>query len=169
MDSDAPPAGGLAEALANVSRTCVCLHARMAARAVSRAYDAALRPLGLESAQFALLAAIHADPGRSVSQLAGRLAIERSALSRNLALLEKRGLVTAEAVGRAVRHRVTGEGERLLEAALPRWSEVQARFEAALDGAGGWAGTRRSLRRLRHLAEGAAEVHLPDPPGAGRI
>ncbi len=61
------------ERLRAVGERCICLHTRMAARAVTRAYDAALAPLGLEGTQFTLLAAIavrpdplrHADGGKA--------------------------------------------------------------------------------------------------------
>lgn len=134
------------------SERCVCLHARMAARAVTRAYDAALAPLGLEATQFTLLSAIAADPTRSVTAMADRLALERSSLSRNLDLLRRRGLIAAgPGRGRAVRYSVTAEGERLIAAALPAWAAAQERFEEAV-GAAGWAETRATLRRLRHAA-----------------
>ena len=139
-------------ALRAASERCVCLHARMAARAVTRAYDAALAPLGLEATQFTLLSAIAADPTRSVTAMADRLALERSSLSRNLDLLRRRGLIAAgSGRGRAVRYAVTAEGEALIAAALPAWAEAQARFEQAV-GAEGWAETRAALRRLRHAA-----------------
>jgi DNA-binding MarR family transcriptional regulator len=138
--------------LQQVSESCICLHTRMAARAVTRAYDAALAPLGLEATQFTLLAAIAANPSRSVTAMADNLALERTSLSRNLALLKRRGLIGAAASrGRSVSYRVTVEGETLIAAALPLWREVQAGFEAQI-GASGWVETRRRLRKLRHSA-----------------
>ena len=142
----------LNQALREVGDRCVCLHARMAARAVTRAYDAAIAPLGLEATQFTLLAAIAVDPSRSVTAMADRLALERTSLSRNLALLKRRGLIVAATErGRAVRYAVTAKGEALIATALPAWHAVQRRFEAAL-GAEGWAETRGSLRKLRRAA-----------------
>jgi DNA-binding MarR family transcriptional regulator len=140
----------IVQELADVSRRCVCLHTRMAARAMTRAYDAALRPLGLEATQFTLLAALAANPAASVTALADELALERSSLSRNLALLSRLGLAQViEGEGRAVRHRVTPEGLALLTAAMPLWRKAQDSMEARIGGGEGWTETRRSLRRLR--------------------
>jgi DNA-binding MarR family transcriptional regulator len=135
--------------LNDVSDTCVCLHARMTARAVTRAYDQALAPLGLEATQFTLLGAIMGNPERSITALADRLALERSSLSRNLKLLEARGLITSAGTGgRGAAFIITPEGEALLEAALPVWSAVQRSSEDAM-GAVTWSVTRDTLRQLR--------------------
>ncbi len=140
------------ERLRAVGERCICLHTRMAARAVTRAYDAALAPLGIEGTQFTLLAAIAFDPTRSVTQMAERLALERSSLSRNLSLLRQRGLIaSAGGRGRAVHYAVTPEGHALIEAALPAWSAVQQRLEAEI-GDNGWAELRGGLRRIRRAA-----------------
>jgi DNA-binding MarR family transcriptional regulator len=140
----------LASKLNDVSETCVCLHARMAARAVTRAYDQALAPLGLEATQFTLLGAILANPEKSITALADRLALERSSLSRNLKLLLARGLiVSAGQGGRSSSFAITAAGEALLTEALPIWSEVQRRSENAM-GAVTWSVTRDTLRQLRH-------------------
>jgi DNA-binding MarR family transcriptional regulator len=139
----------LASALNDVSDTCVCLHARMTARAVTRAYDQALAPLGLESTQFTLLAAIMGNPDRSITALAERLALERSSLSRNLKLLQARGLIGSTGQGgRSNRFEVTPLGEDLLVKALPLWSDIQRKSEGAM-GAVTWSVTRDTLRQLR--------------------
>jgi DNA-binding MarR family transcriptional regulator len=138
----------MAERLRAVSETCLCLHTRMTARAVTRAYDKALQPLGLEATQFTLLAAIAANPERSITALAERLALERSSLSRNLKMLASRGLVASSGTGRAAAHAITPEGSALLARALPIWTDVQRRSESAL-GSLTWSVTRDSLRQLR--------------------
>jgi DNA-binding MarR family transcriptional regulator len=137
-----------ARRLQDVSETCVCLHARMTARAVTRAYDQALAPLGLEATQFTLLAAIASVPEKSITALADRLALERSSLSRNLKLLLGRGLVAPLRQGRAAAYAVTPAGEALLEEALPLWAGAQKRSESAI-GAVTWTVTRDTLRQLR--------------------
>jgi DNA-binding MarR family transcriptional regulator len=146
----------LKASLQHASENCVCLHTRMAARAITRAYDAALAPLGLEATQFTLLAAIAANPTGSVTEMADRLALERTSLSRNLAVLSKRGLVISEPTrGRSVTCKVTPTGEALLATALPVWRKVQSILEQQV-GAEGWAETRKSLRQLRHGAANPA-------------
>jgi DNA-binding MarR family transcriptional regulator len=135
--------------LRGVSESCVCLHARMTARAVTRAYDKALAPLGLEATQFTLLAAIMANPEKSITALADKLALERSSLSRNLKLLQSRGLIApASQGGRAAAFDVTQAGVDLLANAMPIWAEVQRKSETAM-GAVTWSVTRETLRQLR--------------------
>jgi DNA-binding MarR family transcriptional regulator len=152
MAQEAEPRPAAEERLRAVGDRCICLHTRMAARAVTRAYDAALAPLGLEGTQFTLLSAIAVDPTRSVTAMADRLALERSSLSRNLSLLRARGLIAPmDGRGRAVRYAVTEAGLALIEAALPAWDAVQRRLEKEI-GENGWAELRGGLRRIRRAA-----------------
>jgi DNA-binding MarR family transcriptional regulator len=147
----------IVDELRDVSERCICLHTRMAARAVTRAYDAALAPLGLEATQFTLLAAIAANPSHSVTAMADRLALERTSLSRNLALLQRKGLIGAEqGKGRSVPYSVTPQGETLLAAAVPLWRSVQTGLETVI-GESSWSDTKQKLRRLRHSAAPAAQ------------
>jgi DNA-binding MarR family transcriptional regulator len=142
----------LKAALAEVGRNCLCLHARMAARAVTRQYNAVLAPLGLEVTEFSLLGALAADEVASIAALADRLAFERTTLVRSLRRLADRGLIErADAGGRAVSYVLTIQGARLLRQALPRWAKAQAALHARL-GPETDAGTLRSLRALRTAA-----------------
>lgn len=136
----------------DVARVCICLHTRMAARAVTRAYNAAMKRTGLEVTQMSLLAALSPDDAPSIAVLAERLAFERTTLLRNLRVLVGKGLVTPiKGPGRAIRHTLTPAGRRQLAEALPLWQDIQARIEAAL-GERPWAETRRGLRAIRHAA-----------------
>ena len=84
----------------------------MTARAVTRVYDEALRPIGLKITQFALLSAIDMGIGGSISDLAERLAFERTTLTRNLQLLKDNGfIVPREGTGRAVAYAMTPKGQ----------------------------------------------------------
>src|SRR5215510_10401602 len=73
--------------------TCACTRLRTAARLITRAYDDALRPSGINASQLAILAAIDVDEAGSISELSARLDVDRSTLSRNLKPLEGGGLV----------------------------------------------------------------------------
>ena len=152
MADETGPRSAASDTLRAVGDRCICLHTRMAARAVTRAYDAALASFGIEGTQFTLISAIAVDPTRSVTEMADRLALERSSLSRNLTLLKQRGLIEpASGRGRAIRYTVTDAGHALIEAALPAWRSVQERLEAGI-GADGWSELRGGLRRLRRSA-----------------
>jgi DNA-binding MarR family transcriptional regulator len=111
-----------------IASGCACRRLRGAARAVTRLYDDALRPTGLRTTQFTLLVAAELRGGPLISELADRLALERTSLTRELKLLEERGLVsiTPGEDRRARVVEVTAEGKRALAAAYPRWREAQS-------------------------------------------
>jgi DNA-binding MarR family transcriptional regulator len=133
----------------DIHHMCACLHTRMAARAVTRFYDEALRPVGLKGTQFVLLAAIEVDEAGSITDLAERIDIERTTLVRNLQLLRKEGLVTPQrgANGRS-KPTLSDKGRAALEAAVPLWRVAQTEIENRL-GYGSWKITRRRLGDLR--------------------
>ena len=135
--------------LADAARDCAALRTRMAARSVTRAYNEALRPLGLMATQFSLLAAIKQGAPDSISRLADWLAIERSTLTRNLQVLEKDGLIEVgpEGYRRARVLTLTEAGEAKLAAALPLWRQTQDRLEAKL-GKRRWREARALLEEL---------------------
>ena len=98
-------------------------------RLVARRFDQELRPLGLSVPQLEVLSALMlcAAPVKP-SDLAGWLCIERSTMSRNLGLLEQRGLVkTSETspTGRSLRVEITAAGTDALAEAEGAWSAAQ--------------------------------------------
>lgn len=134
----------------DVHAECAALKTRMAARGVTRAYDAALRPAGLKITQFTLLVAIAHPVALSIGDLAEELAMERTTLTRNLQLLVKEGLVEMHK-GKVPRTKVpvlTREGEARLARALPLWRKAQDRLVAGI----GDAAWRRGGRLLDRLA-----------------
>ena len=129
---------------------CVCTTARMASRVLSRLYDDALRPFGLRTTQLSILSRLEDEGPLGLTQLAARLALERSTLTRDLAPLERRGLVRV-APGADRRHRVaelTADGRASLEVAWPAWRAAQddVRVRAGVDR------VERALADLRVLA-----------------
>ena len=113
---------------------CACIRARRAARSLTDVYDDALRPTGLKITQFSVLRTAARLAPVSISALAEEMALDRSTLGRNLALLERQGLVgLAEGTDlreRAVR--VTPAAHRLLERALPLWEKAQGKVQRLL-------------------------------------
>lgn len=130
--------------------TCLLLNARMAARALTRLADGKLRPFGITGAQFNILVSLLDQTDRSVTDLAGRLAMERSTLSRNLDLLEKKGLVAGQESpkGNSRACRLTPAGVELVENLRPEWRQFQAALKAGLDA----PDFETSLTALRQLA-----------------
>ena len=111
---------------------CACNQLRRASRGMTQVYDAAMGPGDLKVTQLPILVALGSAGDLSVTALAGALGLDRTTLTRNLGVLEKRGLVhTAEHADDA-RVRVvslTAEGSRELAAALARWDEAQTLVE----------------------------------------
>ena len=58
--------------------SCACHKVRMAARAVTRLYDDALRPVGLRATQLAVMVAIASEGTMSITALAKSMAMDLS-------------------------------------------------------------------------------------------
>jgi len=126
------------DAASTIAEECLCFRARRVSRALTRLYDEALRPLGLQATQLTVLAAIanmEGSSGAAMSHMAEVLAMDLTTLSRNLRPLGKAGLVRVEraADDRRVRlAHLTPAGRDLLERAAPAWRAAQDRVVAAL-------------------------------------
>lgn len=113
---------------------CLVLNTRMAARAVTRRADRKLRPFGVTAAQFNILGSLASQPGRSITDLAEAIAMDRTTLSRNLALLQRNGMVTGAPSSRG-NSRVTAlteHGREVVAAILPEWRRSQLELRQAL-------------------------------------
>jgi DNA-binding MarR family transcriptional regulator len=106
---------------------CHCLTARRSARAITRLYEAKLRPHGLRATQFSILAALALAGPKPVGALAEGLGLDRTTLTRAAALLERNGWIDSERPDDArERHlRLTRAGRRKLESAYPAWQAAQ--------------------------------------------
>jgi DNA-binding MarR family transcriptional regulator len=107
--------------------SCVCARLRMTTRAVTRVYDDALRPIGLRTTQFSLLARLDEEGPSALTRLARRLALDRTSLARELEPLVERGLVEV-VPGEDRRTRIaalTEAGRERLDVAYPLWRAVQ--------------------------------------------
>lgn len=105
---------------------CVLANVRKAARAVSRHYDKFARRVGMTAAQFSVLVAIRHASQVTMSELAEFLSMERTTLVRNIALLERKGLVISSSAGKGKSYRLADKGEQLLQEAVPLWRKAQS-------------------------------------------
>ncbi len=113
---------------------CYCASLRAAARKTTALYDAALAPVGMNIAQFALLRRIERAQPASLTEL-GRLAeLDRSTVGRNVKVLERLGFVRTEESEdqREAAVALTTAGSKALAQAAPKWEDAQAYVEAAL-------------------------------------
>lgn len=113
---------------------CACLKVRTAARAITRLYDDAFRPLGLRATQLSVLVAVASADAMSIASLSRMLGMDRTTLTRNLRPLETKRLVT---LGPEGRHRsrtlgITSKGGQIVRKALPLWEIAQEKLREAL-------------------------------------
>ncbi|MEU9114659.1 MarR family winged helix-turn-helix transcriptional regulator [Streptomyces sp. NPDC048483] len=128
----------------------------MTTRWIDRLYSQALGESGLRPTNYAFLSRLAADGPLMVSQLADRLAMDRTTCTRELQPLVRSGLLTVE-TGEDRRRRVvrlTPEGEAKLAEARPHWEVVQERVAAAF----GSGSTDDLLGMLRGLLVEAKQL-----------
>lgn len=106
---------------------CVAQNLRRAARLITRRYEDALRPVDLTASQYTILHALAG--GRKVPQglLAEVLGFEQTTMTRLIALLTKRGLISVLPDPNDKRGRRLGiseQGLQLFNAAWPLWKRV---------------------------------------------
>ena len=118
-----------------VADACLCTNVQRAARAISRRYDEAFRPLGLTNWQFTLMVATFRPEPPTINALAEALGTDRTTITANLKQLEARGLVKVEPDARDKRVRrvsLTQAGNKLLQQAYPVWRGLQVGVEKDL-------------------------------------
>ena len=138
------------------AQNCAAANVRRASRAITRLYGQFMAATGLESTQYSLLVACSLTGGATVSKLADAFVLERSALARNLAILQKRGLVKVKQ-GEDRRTRkiaLTPFGEATLANALPHWREAQSAVETKF----GAERLQKLLSELRALMDATSQV-----------
>ena len=113
-----------------IGKSCVCFNLRRATRLTTQVYDRAFKPIGLKTTQYTLMVSVARNSGVSLSRLARRLGMGRTTLSRNAALLERKGfIIISEGEDRRVQRLfLTEKGKNILQRALPLWRLVQSRL-----------------------------------------
>jgi DNA-binding MarR family transcriptional regulator len=114
---------------------CLAGNLRAASRLATRRYDAELRESGLRITQVAILAQVRRHDVLSISELAAELSSERSVIARDVAVLERDGLlsVAIDPNDRRVRNvALTKAGRARLRSAGPAWRRAQKQMREAL-------------------------------------
>ena len=117
---------------------CLCLASRRAALAITRAFERKLRPHGIRVTQFTILTNLMLRGPMTVGTLAASIGVERTTLTRNLALIEREGWVRLRP-GEDARSRVvsmTTAGVRKIEIAYPAWRQAQSAVSKAVGAVG---------------------------------
>ena len=113
------------------AQTCTAANVRRSSRAITRFYANYLSDLDLEPTQYSLLVACALLESVTLSNLADLFVIDRSTLARNLAIMERNGLININK-GEDKRTRIiklTKNGENILSKAIPLWKKAQQEIE----------------------------------------
>ena len=145
----------LEDTVDTIARECIAVRTRVLSRAISQLYDEALRPLGIKVSQLNVLIVVAKLEPASPGEVAGRLNMEKSTLSRNVERMRTRGWIeVSEAPAGRGQVLVVGQaGRRLIEDAWPHWRQAQQRAEALL-----------GVDGLRSVRAAAAAVWKPAVP-----
>jgi DNA-binding MarR family transcriptional regulator len=105
---------------------------RKASRRVSQLYDRHLAPFGLTVTQYGVLGHLVAFDGISIGELADKLVMDPTTLTRNLRPLQRQGLVAVKPHRRDRRTRrleLTAGGRRAFARAKAGWTRAQRHIE----------------------------------------
>jgi DNA-binding MarR family transcriptional regulator len=110
-----------------IARSCIAVRLRLLNRVVSNLYDDALRPLGLKVSQLNILIVTAKLGVARPAQVCKILQLDTSTLSRNVERMRAHGWleVVPEEDARTQPFRLTPQGRRLIEKAVPAWEEAQ--------------------------------------------
>ena len=117
-----------------IAGECVAVRLRMLNRVITNIYDNALRPLDLKVSQMNILVAAAKMGTARPSDVCEYLHLDVSTLSRNVERMKDRGWleVVPDEDGRSQPFQLTPQGRKLLEKAIPAWSEAQQEVKRLL-------------------------------------
>src|SRR5437588_8712366 len=138
-----------------ISRTCIAVRLRLLNRVITNFYDNGLRPLGLKVSQLnILIVTARLGLARPV-QVCDILQLDTSTLSRNVERMRAHGWleVVPGEDARTQSFRLTTQGKRLIERAVPAWEEAQGQASELL-GEQGVAVLDKAVKKLGGLRAG---------------
>ena len=137
-----------------VASECVAVRLRMLNRVITNIYDDALRSLGLRVSQMNILVAAAKMGTARPIEVCEHLHLDVSTLSRNVERMKARGWleVVPGDDGRSQPFRLTSQGRKLLEKAIPAWSEAQQQVSKSL----GVAFVEQLNQAVKRVSNGAS-------------
>jgi DNA-binding MarR family transcriptional regulator len=123
-----------ATGIETIATSCISVRVLLLNRVITNIYDDALRPLDLKVSQMNVLVAAAKMGTARPAAVCEHLHLDVSTLSRNVERMKARGWleVVPEEDGRAQPFRLTSQGRKLLEKAVPAWSEAQQHVKKVL-------------------------------------
>jgi DNA-binding MarR family transcriptional regulator len=139
----------------DIAGECVALRLRMLNRVVTKVYEDALRPLGLKVSQMNILVAAARIGAVRPTELGELLHLDVSTLSRNVERMKARGWLKAIPAddGRSQPFKITAQGRKLLEQAVPLWDQAQVQVKQLLGG--------DFVKRLNHTLSSISASSAP--------
>ena len=109
---------------------CNLFYLRRAARAVSKQYGAAMKDSDVEATQFSVLFILSKSGALSITDLANKMGLDRTSMSRNLMPLQTHGFIKVSDDGttRAREVTITEAGTAARQELMPMWRMAQAEF-----------------------------------------
>jgi DNA-binding MarR family transcriptional regulator len=117
---------------------CVLSRLRKVTRRVTQMYDRTLEPAGLTITQFGLLSHLNAYGDMTIGELATRMVMDATTLTRLLRPLERDGYIAIVANPDDRRRRditLTAAGKAATRKAAPLWKEAQDELQGILGSA----------------------------------
>lgn len=110
-----------------INKQCCCFNMRKVTRAVTQYFDRFLEPTGIRATQFTLLVALYSTKGKTLTEIAESLVMDRTTLTRNLKPLEKSGFIsTVQTMDkRSKAYVLTEKGEEVVQKCIPLWQQAQ--------------------------------------------
>src|SRR5215203_7143072 len=139
-----------------IAGECVAVRLRMLNRVITSIYDDALRPLDLKVSQMNILVAAAKMGTARPIEVCEYLHLDVSTLSRNVERMRARGWleVVPDDDGRSQPFQLTQQGRKLLEKAVPAWSEAQQQVKKVL-GDGFVGQLNQAMKRVSKGAVGS--------------
>lgn len=115
------------ESYQKINAVCCCFNLRKVTRAVTQFFDRQLESADIRATQFTLLLTLTASSGKTLTEMAQGLVMDRTTLTRNLKPLEKTGLImTIPLVDKRTKgYILTEKGKLTIQKALPLWKKAQ--------------------------------------------
>ena len=123
-----------AAGIEQIATSCIAGRLRLLNRVITNLYDDALRPFGVKLSQGNVLAVTAGLGVARPAQVCDILELDTSTLSRTVDRMVENGWleVVPDEDGRSQPFRLTAQGRKLMERALPAWEQAQARARKLL-------------------------------------
>jgi DNA-binding MarR family transcriptional regulator len=135
--------------------SCTCSELRRAARVVTLLYDNAFKSSGLLSTQLGVLHVIYKSDSIRITHLAKELGMDRTTLTRNLSVLERKDFIKISSGNKDNRTRIvtiTSKGRNIIAKAIPLWNDVQRKVKQQM-GETLWNGLMDNLSQFVKVAD----------------